>query len=268
MIDAAAAKYHVDPNFLARVLWQENRFRPEGTSTAGAQGIAQFMPATAARYGVDVHNPASSIEGAAHYLSDLSDRYSGNLGLIAAGYNWGERNVDKWLQDKSKPPSETTNYVNTITGHSMDEWRADPRLPLGSSGPGRSPSGPAVGTTLNNTGGGLGGAIAGLAAGTGASGTGPSAIQDLEKSISGDAKQQDSTSSAYAAQYQGQLQQAAAAQGMMRQQQIAAQAAQMAALNQQRAMQPLTWGSAPWSGGAGQQAMAPPGTTLNTTGAA
>lgn len=142
LIDAAAKKYNLDPNFLARVLWQENRFRPEGTSSAGAQGIAQFIPSTAARYGVDVHNPASSIEGAAHYLSDLSGRYNGNLGLAAAGYNWGEGNVDKWLQGKSRPPSETTNYVNTITGHSMDEWKADPRLPLGTGGPGRSPSGP------------------------------------------------------------------------------------------------------------------------------
>ena len=148
LIDAAAKKYNIDPSFLSRLLYQENRFRPQGTSSAGAQGIAQFMPATAARYGVDVNDPSSSIEGAAHYLSDLSGRYGGNTGLMAAGYNWGEGSVDKWLQGKSNPPAETTNYVNTITGHSMDEWKADPRLPLGPfTGPGRSPSTP--GTTIN-----------------------------------------------------------------------------------------------------------------------
>jgi hypothetical protein len=145
LIDAAAKKYSLDPNFLSRLLYQENRFRPQGTSPAGAQGIAQFMPATAARYGVDVNDPGSSIEGAAHYLSDLSGRYGGNLGLTAAGYNWGEGNVDKWLQGKNQPPAETTGYVNTITGHSMDEWKKDPRLPLGSfTGPGRPPTGPAT----------------------------------------------------------------------------------------------------------------------------
>jgi hypothetical protein len=116
-------------------------FNPKAVSPAGAQGIAQFMPGTAARYGVNVWDPASSIEGAAHYLSDLSSRYGGNMGLMAAGYNWGEGNVDKWLAGKGKPPSETTNYVSAITGHSIDEWKADPRLPLGSTGPGRTPTG-------------------------------------------------------------------------------------------------------------------------------
>jgi hypothetical protein len=64
------------------------------------------------------------------------------------------------------------------------------------------------------------------------------------------------------------LQQAAAAQGLARQQQIAAQAAQLGALTRQGAAQPLTWGSRPFGSQAGQQMPAPPGTTLNSVGAA
>src|SRR4029077_12814187 len=71
MIDQAAAQYNVPPELLTRVLHAENGFKPEGKSSAGAEGIAQFLPSTAKQYGVDVHDPASSISGAAHYLADL-----------------------------------------------------------------------------------------------------------------------------------------------------------------------------------------------------
>jgi hypothetical protein len=126
-IMAAAAKYGVDPALLGRQLHQESGFNPNAVSSAGAQGIAQFMPATAARYGVNPRDPASSIEGQAHYMSDLSRQFGGNTGLALAGYNWGEGNVAKWLASGGNPaamPAETRNYVQSITGQKIEDWTA------------------------------------------------------------------------------------------------------------------------------------------------
>lgn len=163
-INAAASKYNIDPNFFSRLLFRENGFKPQGTSPAGAQGIAQFMPGTAARYGVNANDPNSSIDGAAHYLGDLSQRYGGNLGLAAAGYNWGENNVDAWLQGKGKPPpGETTAYVQNITGHSINDWRADPNLKMAAFSTPLTPSTSTTppGTTLTSTPGVASGPVAG-----------------------------------------------------------------------------------------------------------
>lgn len=125
MIQGAATKYGLDPNLLTRQLAQESGFHAGQVSPAGAAGIAQFMPATAARYGVDVNSPASSIEGQAHYMSDLSRMFGGNTGLALAGYNWGEGHVAQWLAAGANPnamPAETRNYVKAITGLPIENW--------------------------------------------------------------------------------------------------------------------------------------------------
>lgn len=122
LIDAAAAKYGIDSSWLTRLLYQENGFKPTGTSPAGAQGIAQFMPGTATRYGVNVNDPASSIEGAAHYLSDNLKMFGGNTGLATAAYNWGEGNLQSWLKRGGAVPKETQDYVSNITGTPITTW--------------------------------------------------------------------------------------------------------------------------------------------------
>ena len=89
------------------------------TSSAGAQGYFQFMPATAARYGVNVHDEQSSRAGAAAYLSDLRRDFGGDMAKALASYNWGEGNVqkdvarygDKW---RDHLPQETANYLNRV----------------------------------------------------------------------------------------------------------------------------------------------------------
>ena len=121
-INAAATKYGIDPAWLGKLLYQENGFKPTGTSPAGAQGIAQFMPGTAKRYGVDVNDPNSSIDGAAHYLSDNLKLFGGNVGLATAAYNWGEGNVQKWMKQGGSVPNETQKYVSTITGTPITTW--------------------------------------------------------------------------------------------------------------------------------------------------
>jgi hypothetical protein len=104
-------------------LWKESQFNPKAKSPAGAQGIGQFMPATAREEGVDVNDPKSSIYGAARYYAKMKNTIAnGNDQLAMAAYNWGPGNVQKWLKsgaDLSKVPAETRDYVNAISGRPL-----------------------------------------------------------------------------------------------------------------------------------------------------
>jgi len=103
-------------------LFQESGFRPGVISSAGALGIAQFMPETAADRGLDnPFDPLQAIPESARLLRDLSRRF-GNLGLAAAAYNAGPKRVEDWLTKKGKLPQETQHYVKTITGWPADTW--------------------------------------------------------------------------------------------------------------------------------------------------
>ena len=128
---SAALASHLPMRFFARLIWQESRFRPFAISRAGAQGIAQFMPGTAAY--VQLANPfdaASSIDKSAELLARLRARF-GNLGLAAAAYNAGPRRVADWLAGRGNLPQETVHYVRLVTGHEVTEWRtAADELPL------------------------------------------------------------------------------------------------------------------------------------------
>jgi transglycosylase-like protein with SLT domain len=122
MVDDAAAANRLPAAFLTRVLWQESRFRSEATSRAGAEGVAQFMPRTAAERGLaNPREPAQAIAEAARLLADLAARF-GNLGLAAAAYNAGAGRVGKWLQAQSSLPGETRLYVTAVTGRPADDW--------------------------------------------------------------------------------------------------------------------------------------------------
>lgn len=113
-IRASASRSGVDPEVLMRLINQESRGNPNAVSKAGARGLAQFMPATAAQYGVDTSNPYSSIDGAARYLADLQKQFKGDVVKAVAAYNAGPGNVRKY---GGVPPfDETINYVNKILG--------------------------------------------------------------------------------------------------------------------------------------------------------
>jgi hypothetical protein len=134
--DAAAAN-GLPASFLARLLWTESGFRSSAISPAGAIGVAQFMPQTAAEQGLaDPRDPLEAIYRAARLLIEL-DRHFGNLGLAAAAYNAGAARVTKWLLGQSQLPLETEVYVRAITGRRAEEWAtmrgtliADDGLPL------------------------------------------------------------------------------------------------------------------------------------------
>ena len=98
---------------LQAVAYTESRYNPNAGSKAGAQGMFQFMPATAQQYGVDVKDPVSSAQGAAKMYANLLKQYGGDVPKALAGYNWGSGNVQK--QGMDKMPTETRNYISQIT---------------------------------------------------------------------------------------------------------------------------------------------------------
>jgi soluble lytic murein transglycosylase-like protein len=121
-VEQDAAENDLPVEFFARVIWQESRFNALAVSRKGAQGIAQFMPATADYRGlVDPFDPIESLQNSARYLRDLKQQF-GNLGLAAAAYNAGPGRVSAWLASHRPLPEETRNYVAIITGWTADEW--------------------------------------------------------------------------------------------------------------------------------------------------
>ena len=119
---AAAGENDLPVDFFARLIWQESRFDPRAVSRKGAQGVAQFMPATANARGLA--NPFDPIEAIAHSAKLLRDlrRELGNLGLAAAAYNAGPRRVRDWLAGRRGLPRETDAYVRIVTGQSPEQW--------------------------------------------------------------------------------------------------------------------------------------------------
>jgi Transglycosylase SLT domain/SPOR domain len=120
---AAAANANDLPlDFFSALIWQESRFDPQAVSRAGAQGVAQFMPATANARGLaDPFDAAAAITKSAQLLRDLRHEF-GNLGLAAAAYNAGPGRVRDWLAGRRDLPGETRAYVRLVTGRPAQEW--------------------------------------------------------------------------------------------------------------------------------------------------
>ncbi|WP_260906693.1 lytic transglycosylase domain-containing protein [Chelativorans salis] len=140
LIENQSARNRLSPHFIARLLWKESRFNPNAVSPRGAEGIAQFMPATASRRGLaDPFDVDQAIHASVSYLSDLQKRF-GNLGLAAAAYNAGEARVSRWLSRGGFLPLETEAYVLGIFGQPVDRFidatseapvqPLDPQLPF------------------------------------------------------------------------------------------------------------------------------------------
>ncbi|MFE1599565.1 lytic transglycosylase domain-containing protein [Methylobacterium sp. ID0610] len=122
-IERSAAANDIPADFLLRLLKQESGLNHQAVSRAGAQGVAQFMPATAGERGLlDPFNPFEAIPKSAELLKEYRTRF-GSLGLAAAAYNAGPRRVRDWLQGRSALPRETRDYVTRITGRPADDWR-------------------------------------------------------------------------------------------------------------------------------------------------
>jgi len=149
LISDSARRYGIDPRLLEMICFVESRFRAEVVSPKGARGLMQFMPETAARYGLkNPHHPKQAIEAAARYLRDLLERFGGRLDLAVAGYNAGEGAVESFRTGRPlllrtgkvinprgmitggiPPYRETQSYVNQILTSLVSRRRTTPSLP-------------------------------------------------------------------------------------------------------------------------------------------
>jgi len=121
-LQSAARLNDLPIEYLTRLIWQESRFNAHEISRAGAQGIAQFMPETAARVGLaNSFDVVEAITKSAELLRSLRSQF-GNLGLAAAAYNAGPKRVADWLAGHRSLPRETQDYVLIVTGRAAQEW--------------------------------------------------------------------------------------------------------------------------------------------------
>jgi soluble lytic murein transglycosylase-like protein len=113
-IQAASLRHSISAPLIEAVAWQESRFNQSAVSPKGAMGVMQLMPATARQLGVDARDVASNIEGGALYLSQMLQRFEGDVPRALAAYNAGPEAVQRY--GGIPPYAETQAYVRAILG--------------------------------------------------------------------------------------------------------------------------------------------------------
>jgi len=114
IIDKAARRHKVDPEFVRGVIGAESGFDHKRVSKAGAVGLMQIMPETAKQLKIDPHDPVQNIHGGTKHLAYLLKKYDGNKEAAAAAYNAGEGRYDRHGQDLERMPRETKKYVPKV----------------------------------------------------------------------------------------------------------------------------------------------------------
>lgn len=109
-----ALKYDIEPSFIKAVIHVESAFDQYALSRAGAMGLMQLMPATAASYQLKQNhfNPNLNVEAGVQHIKDLMARYNNDKKLILAAYNAGAGAVSKY--NGIPPFEETQNYVKKV----------------------------------------------------------------------------------------------------------------------------------------------------------
>ncbi|GHS93989.1 lytic transglycosylase [Synergistales bacterium] len=105
-----ADEYNIDEELVRALIQVESGWKPDAVSTKGARGLMQLMPRTASTLGVeDSFDPEENIEGGVKYLSQLTDKYKGDIEKALAAYNAGPTRIDSGAM-----PKETSRYVKNV----------------------------------------------------------------------------------------------------------------------------------------------------------
>ena len=112
LVHEAANKYQVDPKLVSAVAEVESGGDQAAESAAGAVGVMQLMPSTAAALGVNPYDKQQNIEGGAKYLRQMLDSFGGDVRKAVAAYNAGPNSVKKY--GDVPPYPETQEYVNKV----------------------------------------------------------------------------------------------------------------------------------------------------------
>jgi hypothetical protein len=125
-----ANSYGIDPQIAFKQINQESGFNPNARSPAGAAGIAQFIPETAKRFGLnDPYDPIASLNAWGAYMSELLNQFGYRYDIALAAYNSGENREEyrkafeqeraiNWSVLPQRVQTETRNYVRVILGQS------------------------------------------------------------------------------------------------------------------------------------------------------
>jgi soluble lytic murein transglycosylase-like protein len=111
LFNEAGARWGIPPTVLAGMAYVESRFRNDVVSQAGAVGMMQFLPSTAASMGVNPHDPTSAIDGAARYLRTALDRF-GSLDMAIGAYNIGPGAMAR--AGSVNPGTQADRYVTAV----------------------------------------------------------------------------------------------------------------------------------------------------------
>jgi Transglycosylase SLT domain len=112
----------ISPTYFARQINLESGYNPNAVSPSGAEGIAQFMPGTAAGLGINPFDPVQALNAAAHLMASYNKNYGGNYAMALAAYNGGSGTVQyainacgsaNWMNCL---PGQTRNYIRVIMG--------------------------------------------------------------------------------------------------------------------------------------------------------
>lgn len=122
LIVRAAEKYAIDSALIKAIIKAESNFNHRAVSPVGARGLMQLMPATASSLRVrDTFHPENNIEGGTRYLRYLMNVFKGDLPLVLAAYNAGEKAVFKY-EGRVPPYGETRRYIQKVLTY-FDQYR-------------------------------------------------------------------------------------------------------------------------------------------------
>ncbi len=111
LIQGAATKAGIDPALFEALVFRESSFKPDSVSIAGAKGLAQLMPKTAASLGVtDIFDPQQNLDAGARYLAQMLRQFNGDRELALAAYNAGPGTV----KQVGGIPPESAGYVRDV----------------------------------------------------------------------------------------------------------------------------------------------------------